>query len=447
MNHRKQRRLSLLLAAGMILSLAACGQTAPSQGVQVSGENVNVGDLGLRSDGVAGKLYENDGLTLLIPLEYDELLLTELPRNDADGLLFSVSEKASVEADKAQGGSGDGAGWLFGIGRVDREKLQELFCTTDLSGIRPFARDEEGRYYVYYHPTDVRYVRESPEAMKADQEQWTLLCQWAATVCDSIRTENAGLTPVTLGDTDLGLYLGRLAWMPGMRYSVSTTAYGPVEPDSGVFDPAPYLDKLMEGVRYEPVDRDEAPDGEYVALTIPEDKVRFDFFTMEGEENLIRQVTNGYEQFYRAVFEDETITAAGLMQAWYEALVSHRDMGQLGYTPDALVGDWAEKIAGRGLISIRKGSGEDSYDVQINWSGSASEMYVWTMTASPAASNMLRYENGRLSILTFGENGQDAEELQYENGTGTFELLSTNEILWQDETGHAGDDCVFVSAG
>lgn len=82
--------------------------------------------------------------------------------------------------------------------------------------------------------------------------------------------------------------------------------------------------------------------------------------------------------------------------------------------------------------------------MQVNWASSPSEMNVWTMTAHPAASNMLRYENCRYIILTLSEDGPETEKLQYENGTGLLTLLSTNELQWQDNTGHAADDVLFV---
>ena len=64
------------------------------------------------------------------------------------------------------------------------------------------------------------------------------------------------------------------------------------------------------------------------------------------------------------------------------------EMALLGYTPDSLIGSWSEKIAGRGYITIAKAS-DDRYNVQVNWGNGASEMYVWTMTASPAGSNIV----------------------------------------------------------
>ena len=132
------------------------------------------------------------------------------------------------------------------------------------------------------------------------------------------------------------------------------------------------------------------------------------------------------------------------MQEWYDAIAASRDMAALEYTPDALIGSWAEKVAGRGVIEISKGA-DDTYEIQINWGDSANTMYVWNMTATPDGSNGLRYEDCRSAILTFDEKGNETEEVRYENGTGRFYLNSANEVMWEDETDHQGDDCVFVS--
>ena len=122
------------------------------------------------------------------------------------------------------------------------------------------------------------------------------------------------------------------------------------------------------------------------------------------------------------------------------------EMSMLGYTPDSFIGTWVEKIAGRGNIEITKIS-DGQYRVQINWGSSADEMAVWMMTAVPAESNVLRYTDCYHSILTLREDDSGTETVEYENGTGELILLSTNELMWQDETGHAGDDALFISAG
>ena len=94
-------------------------------------------------------------------------------RNDAGPFAtfsaFSVATAITVDAARAAGMEFDGAGWLFGIERIDEAALQDLLCYTDLSGTEVFAKDGQGRYYLYCHPTDVRYVRENNVAMAADQ--------------------------------------------------------------------------------------------------------------------------------------------------------------------------------------------------------------------------------------------------------------------------------------
>ena len=65
-----------------------------------------------------------------------------------------------------------------------------------------FAKDENDKYYVFYHPTDVRSVRATPEQMTADQDQWIALNEWARNdVRNDIFKYSEGLTPVTLTST------------------------------------------------------------------------------------------------------------------------------------------------------------------------------------------------------------------------------------------------------
>ena len=194
-----KKKQVFLLALMMMALFMLCGCGA-IQETSISSSGDSVTDLTLRPDGEAGQLYENDGLKLLIPLEYDELLITETPQDDTGVQLFSVSEKASVEAAKAAGMDYEGGGWLFSIERIDEATLRDLLCNTDLSGTEVFARDDLGRYYLYRHPTDVRYVREDNDAMAADQEIWTGLNEWAWTrVRETFLHENPELIAETRG--------------------------------------------------------------------------------------------------------------------------------------------------------------------------------------------------------------------------------------------------------
>ena len=247
---RKSRAvLGVLLVLAVAFSLTACGTSGKESAISASGESVTIDNLALRPDGEAGLLYENGGLKLLIPLEYDELLQIDMPENDADGILFSVAEKASIEAVKAQGMDSDGPGALFSIGKIDEARMRELVLNTDLSGIEIFAKDAYGDYYVYYHPTDVRYYRENNDAMVRDQEIWSALNEWAyGTVRKSLLEENPQLMSAPVGSSDLDLLLARIAYIPGYAYTLSSLEYGPVELKADEFDAGPFLNRLMSGV-------------------------------------------------------------------------------------------------------------------------------------------------------------------------------------------------------
>ena len=386
--------------------------------------------------------FTNEGMTLSIPDETAKQLKVETPENDPEGVLFTVSEQASIDAAAASGDNWSGAGWLFAISRVSEEKMHELLCQ-DMSGKEVFAKGADGSRYLFCHPTDVRFVR----ADYSDESQWQVwsaLTGWAGTVPETFISGNPGLTPETHGNSLLDIQFARMMYRDDVHYTVSTTEFGPIE--SGRVKAADYIQPLTENVVYEYVDDEEAPDGEYVVLDFPEEDLRFDFFLQEGKENYIRQIwnDNNNSSLYKAVFADKSIKASAVMNDFYKDMVL---ADSLGYGPDSLVGAWAEKIAGRGVIYIEKNP-EGTYSVSIHWGSSAYESADWAMTAVPTGSGAeLRYEDGVKTILTFTSETESTEKTIYTDGKGTFTLLSTHELMWNDETEHAADYAVFVFAG
>lgn len=390
----------------------------------------------------AEKTYTNGGMTLTVPDKYAELVQVETPENDERGMLFSLSEIESLEAAKKQELTWEGAGWLFGIGRITEEQMHQLRCD-DIPGYFLFAKDADSNYYVFYHPTDVRMIRDDysdPNAMAI----WGELNEWGTKLRETFIAENEGLTPVQYSNTTLDAFLSQVAYKNDVNYTVSTTEYGPQEPNG--IKAVDYISQLLENVTYSYVQDEEAPDGEYVVLNFPEMDTRFDFFLQEGKENYIRQVwyNDQYEQLYKAEFEDESIKAAAVMNDFYREIVLHNT---LGYTADDMVGTWAEKIAGRGNIEIQKAEEEGKYNVKIHWSASAYQMAYWEMTAEATGNGAeLRYENATHSLLTWESEDKMTEEVKYTDGKGSFDLLSTYEVVWNDEIDHAGDDTVFIKA-
>lgn len=384
-------------------------------------------------------LFTNAGLSLPVPAVYADLLVIETPENDEHDILFKVSEKASIDAEKAAGGSGDGAGWLFSIGSVSEERYHEMLCG-DMSGVIVFAKNSDV-YYTFYHPTDVRLVRQ--EYTDEELKNWGILNEWAASMKNVFIDEN-GLDAESHGNSELDIFLARLMYGDEKNYTVSTTEYGPMSPNR--VKAADYIEPLVDGAVYQIVDNEEAPDGEYVVLDFPAQDIRFDFFLMEGKENYIRQVwfDGKHEKLYKAEFSDESIKASRIMYDLYLDMVL---ADSLDYTADDLAGVWADKISGRCLIEIAKSETEGVYDVMIHWGSSAFESYNWTMTAVAGDGPELIYEDAKLIDLLFTSEEESTETVKYENGKGSFILLSTYELIWNDETEHTADDILFINAG
>ena len=364
--------------------------------------------------------YDNGGLHLEIKPKYNDLITVETPADDADGILFDVSETASLEA-----GNHAGAGWLFSIGTVSEERLHEMLCR-DMSGARVFATDGEGTYYLYYHPTDVRYERATPEEMQRDAAQWSMLCEWANGVPDSLRDGN-GLEDAQYGNSELDMLLARAAWEKDASFSLSTTEFGPVKAE-GV-DGAPYADFVLHGC-YTEADASETPDGEYVVLNFPDDNVRLDFFFAPGD--YARLVYNGSEMLYQAMLCDDDLSCAEVMQGWYYALAEQAGLRDSDERLAAFCGAWVEQIAGRGNLSISPTLAPGKVKIEASWPESAAVMDTWTMTAALGEDGKLSYENGVFTSVEFDENGE-GWEIDSEYGTsGELSFTSPGVLCWKD---------------
>ena len=376
--------------------------------------------------------YENGGLALEIQPKYNDLITVTTPTDNEKGVLFTVSETASLEAGKYEG-----AGWLFSIGTVDEQRLHEMLCG-EMSGAQVFAKDREGRYYIWYHPTDVRYERATTEQMRQDQDQWTMLCQWAAEERDRFAQRN-GLEAVQYGNTDVDISLARAAWAKDEKHTLSTTEFGPVE-INGV-DGTPYAEYVMRG-GFEWVDAKETPDGEYVVLGFPETDMRVDFFFAPG--GYVRVVNSGSETLYQALWFEEEANLAQAMQCWYYAAAEKAGLKAADHTLDAYLGTWAEKTAGRGRITISRAFAPGKVRIEARWPNSAFEETSWTMLAALDAQGGLVYNNGTRTITGYGEGGDSWVTDVVNGASGRFRLNDGGELCWHDDLSERSEDSVFI---
>ena len=318
-----------VIVPALVLSMAACGNSgssgtassaeAPAQEAQAAEatEAAETPEAQPEEEPGVETTYENGGFKMTVPANMANKVIVKVPEKSEDGILFDVSEKASVEAAKAKGNEYDGMGWLYAIGVRDEKEFHQMLCN-DMSGEDPIGFDEKGNYYIFFHPTDVRYDRETAEQMEKDMDQWTEACEWANSMKQAFLDENPGLTPFNWNQTVLESYLARTAYDENAVYTISTLEYGPLEA-KGV-DAEKYFKELTDGATIELYDG-EAPDGEYIVLNFAgDDEVRFDFFYAPEGQNLVRQVWGEFEPLYQATYADESKNAHAPMQEWYKAL-------------------------------------------------------------------------------------------------------------------------------
>lgn len=370
--------------------------------------------------------YENGGLLLEIQPKYNKLITVKTPEDDAYGVLFEVSETASLEA-----GGFDGAGWLFSIGKLSEEKLREMLCR-DMSGANVFAKAEDGGYYMYYHPTDVRYARATTEEMYRDQAQWTMLCEWAWGVQDSFAEKN-GLEWLNYGNSEVDMYVARAAWMNSGGVTLSTTEFGSVE-IKGV-DGSAYAEYIMQRGFFH-ADPGETPDGEYVVLNLPEEDVRLDFFFAPG--SYVRVVSKDWETLYQAVMYDEDVSCAEAMHGWYYAAAEQAGVRTPDESLTPFCGSWHEKIAGRGRLTITPILAPGKVKIEASWPESAVVLDTWEMTAALIEDGKLVYKNGVFSSTSYGENGEAWEIDSDWSVSGELSLNSDGELCWRDSRASDG---------
>ena len=378
--------------------------------------------------------YDNGGLRLSVRPKYNGLVTVETPADDKDGVLFSVSETASLEA-----GDFEGAGWLFSIGKVSEDKLHALLCS-DMSGVEPFAKDGEGNYYVNYRPTDVRYARATQEEMERDAGQWTMLCEWAAEEASRFADKN-GLEHISYSNTVIDMYLARAAWQDGVNATLSTTEFGPIAV-KGV-DGTPYAEFLLHGF-YEETDPVRTPDGEYVVLAFPDEDVRLDFFFVQ--DGFVRLVSGDSETLYQAMWWDGRISSAEAMQGWYYALAELTGVKPLDQSLVRFYGPWHEKIAGRGTVDVEWSVAPGKVNIHVRWPESAAVVDTWELVASLEDGKLI-YSDGRFEAVEYGEDGDSWTVDGGWEESGFFYLNGAGELMWHNDRAEPGaEDSTFVKS-
>ena len=297
-----KRKFFFVLALVLALSLCACTPSTPTE-VDTTTK------------------FTSEGFTLSIPNEYVDLLIVDTTVSEAkDGTFFSVHEKASVEASKALWPDDETmrGGFLFGIGCVDKATFHEMMMY-GMTGSDVFARDNEGNYYIYYHPTDVQLVR--VQYTEADWEQWVELCEWAD-IKPTFLEENPSLIPYERTYSDVDCALHYIAYGEGSAHLTRKRGDAVYAPD--LSNSMPYLEQLLDDVMFHSATEIDDLDleGDYITLDVS-DMYRyasFDFFIDEGQQQYIR-LYQGLETSYFVASRDGEFFPAGQVVAdWLASL-------------------------------------------------------------------------------------------------------------------------------
>ena len=304
----KTRLFLLFLCSALILSAAGCSSGEPEKAPEPAAADSASGE----------EVFENEGLRLSVSEDMRDAVIV---KTDEAGRIFSVYEKASVEAAErlraAEAGTdpgNTGEGWLFGIELVNEAQLHEMLCS-DMSGADVFARTADGGAYLYLHPTDVRMVRDGDDAYgEQDRAAWAAATEWAAGMPGRLVEENA-LTAYRRSNTELDMVLARILYRGDVHYELTSLAHGTFTPNAA--EAAPCMEALAD-LTYEYADASQTPDGEYIVMNLPDEDTRFDFF-LGGDGSYVRKVRGDYEELYRAEGGADVISP---VRALYDSLAA-----------------------------------------------------------------------------------------------------------------------------
>ena len=380
--------------------------------------------------------YENGGLTMEITPKYNNLVTVELPEgNDEYGGLFDVYETASMEA-----GGYEGAGWLFSIGKVSADRLHEMLCN-DMSGAEVFAKDGEGNYYMYYHPTDVRFERATVEEMQRDSWQWSMLNEWAYGMQNAFCEAN-GLESESFGNSELDMYIARAAWDKSATAYLATTEF--MDVDAKRADGTAWAEFVLHGCFWEVEEPEDEMllSGEHLVLGfLPDENVLLHFYPVD---NYVRMEVGDSSQLYQAAWFDDSISYYEAMLGWYYAAAERAGLKQPDTALDAFLGVWAEEIAGRATVTVEKALAPGKVNISVRWPESVSVCHYWTLVAS-SEEGALFYKNGEWEVIEYDENGDSWTTDNGWDETGSFEIVG-GKLVWHDDARPEYGETEFIRA-
>ena len=230
-------------------------------------------------------------------------------------------------------------------------------------------------------------------------------------------------------------------------YYVGTAEYGLLAPMD--VNPVEYVQRL-EKATLAAADIEEAPDGEFVVLNIP-DFCQIDFFQGEAEKNYVRVTRFGDPEksvLAQAQFPDDFyMTSSGLMQMWANELANANGipltdeeepsvvLPESGWLRDSVLEgtDWQCDRA-----SLEVFAEGDGYKVLITWGSSADEAREWTYAGYyDAEADVLNSVHVVCDDIAYSDSGEETRTEVLDQDCETVFLLNDEGNL---EIRNAGDE-------
>ena len=121
-----------------------------------------------------------------------------------------------------------------------------------------------------------------------------------------------------------------------------------------------------------------------------------------------------------------------------------------------LAGEYQDETSGRAAATVIANTEAKCVNITVTWSSSATESTEWTMSAVKEGNQLVYSDCAKRTTFSSedmdeeGEGDEDGmgggaeETVEYEGGSGSFEISEDGKLLW---TGAADEDCtgcVFV---
>jgi len=82
------------------------------------------------------------------------------------------------------------------------------------------------------------------------------------------------------------------------------------------------------------------------------------------------------------------------------------------------------------------------FAVNVHWGSSAFESTVWTYYCLYDGEKLVNHGDGVKTNITFDEEGNESDEVVYEDGAVTF-TMEDGKLVWNDEKENAGEGMAF----